>query len=407
MLGALCRCAQRRRRRQLKTITSELNKALDGPRAPGALVLTELDSVHGPARRQQGRHHHRDRVRSTGWRSCAARRTRSSRPRSTTCPAHFESLEPAARRPDPDARRAGPPGPRRHPGDRGVQGGDPRHLRDLVPVLSQLSRVGEDFPRAFGARSATRSSTRSSATTPRGAQPAHRRLHQPRDPGRPQPAGYAVAAEAARAAGPPTCPAARPAGPRPTAPDVPDAAGGAWGAVWGGSGGDGGGGGCSAGVTAAASSADGQGDGGGGTSAPGEAAGCLMAAAVAANGGLLPSPRCCRADRRPADLGGSPGPRAFDAFGARPRTGLRPGARVCCWQGVMSRDQPYGPRSSYASSSRSPCVGVAFVGARYAQLDRLVTDESYTVVAHFDASGGIFTGAEVTYRGVSSAGSGA
>ena len=45
-------------------------------------------------------------------------------------------------------------------------------------------------------------------------------------------------------------------------------------------------------------------------------------------------------------------------------------------------------------------VGVAFVGARYAQLDRLVLDTSYRVVAHFSQSGGIFEGAEVSYRGV-------
>ena len=45
-------------------------------------------------------------------------------------------------------------------------------------------------------------------------------------------------------------------------------------------------------------------------------------------------------------------------------------------------------------------VGVSFVGARYARLDRLVFDDSYTVVAHFPESGGIFAGGEVTYRGV-------
>ncbi len=45
-------------------------------------------------------------------------------------------------------------------------------------------------------------------------------------------------------------------------------------------------------------------------------------------------------------------------------------------------------------------VGVSFVGARYARLDRLVFDESYRVVAHFAESGGIFQGAEVSYRGV-------
>jgi phospholipid/cholesterol/gamma-HCH transport system substrate-binding protein len=45
-------------------------------------------------------------------------------------------------------------------------------------------------------------------------------------------------------------------------------------------------------------------------------------------------------------------------------------------------------------------VGVTFVGARYARLDRLFYDSSYTVAAQYDQSGGIFSGAEVTYRGV-------
>jgi phospholipid/cholesterol/gamma-HCH transport system substrate-binding protein len=45
-------------------------------------------------------------------------------------------------------------------------------------------------------------------------------------------------------------------------------------------------------------------------------------------------------------------------------------------------------------------VGVSYVGARYARLDRLVLDDTYTVVAHFPDSGGIFAGGEVTYRGV-------
>jgi phospholipid/cholesterol/gamma-HCH transport system substrate-binding protein len=45
-------------------------------------------------------------------------------------------------------------------------------------------------------------------------------------------------------------------------------------------------------------------------------------------------------------------------------------------------------------------VGVSYVGARYARLDKLVYDSSYQVNAQFAQSGGIFTGAEVTYRGV-------
>jgi phospholipid/cholesterol/gamma-HCH transport system substrate-binding protein len=45
-------------------------------------------------------------------------------------------------------------------------------------------------------------------------------------------------------------------------------------------------------------------------------------------------------------------------------------------------------------------LGVTYVGGRYAKLDRLFYDSSYAVNAHFAQSGGIFTGAEVTYRGV-------
>ncbi len=45
-------------------------------------------------------------------------------------------------------------------------------------------------------------------------------------------------------------------------------------------------------------------------------------------------------------------------------------------------------------------LGCTFVGARYAKLDRLFYDSAYTVTAHFASSGGIFAGAEVTYRGV-------
>ncbi|MEU4190932.1 MlaD family protein [Kribbella sp. NPDC026611] len=44
-------------------------------------------------------------------------------------------------------------------------------------------------------------------------------------------------------------------------------------------------------------------------------------------------------------------------------------------------------------------VGVAFVGAKYAQVDKLIIDDDYTVSASFAESGGIFSGAEVTYRG--------
>ena len=45
-------------------------------------------------------------------------------------------------------------------------------------------------------------------------------------------------------------------------------------------------------------------------------------------------------------------------------------------------------------------LGGTFVGGRYAQVDRLVVDRTYTVQAHFADSGGIFAGAPVTYRGI-------
>jgi phospholipid/cholesterol/gamma-HCH transport system substrate-binding protein len=45
-------------------------------------------------------------------------------------------------------------------------------------------------------------------------------------------------------------------------------------------------------------------------------------------------------------------------------------------------------------------LGVSYTGARYARLDRLFLHDHYTVVAHFLSSGGIYTGGEVSYRGV-------
>jgi phospholipid/cholesterol/gamma-HCH transport system substrate-binding protein len=46
-------------------------------------------------------------------------------------------------------------------------------------------------------------------------------------------------------------------------------------------------------------------------------------------------------------------------------------------------------------------LGVTFVGAKYAQLNRLFYSTSYTVVAHFQDSGGMYAGGLVSYRGVS------
>ena len=45
-------------------------------------------------------------------------------------------------------------------------------------------------------------------------------------------------------------------------------------------------------------------------------------------------------------------------------------------------------------------LGLTFTGAKYADLDKYFVDEGYIVAADFIDSGGIFEGAEVTYRGV-------
>lgn len=45
-------------------------------------------------------------------------------------------------------------------------------------------------------------------------------------------------------------------------------------------------------------------------------------------------------------------------------------------------------------------LGGAFVGGRYAQVDRLFIDRTFPVSAMFKDSGGIFAGAQVTYRGI-------
>lgn len=45
-------------------------------------------------------------------------------------------------------------------------------------------------------------------------------------------------------------------------------------------------------------------------------------------------------------------------------------------------------------------IGGAYVGGKYAQVDRLFIDRTFPVTAQFSDSGGIFAGAQVTYRGI-------
>ncbi|MGZ5389227.1 MAG: MlaD family protein, partial [Aeromicrobium sp.] len=45
-------------------------------------------------------------------------------------------------------------------------------------------------------------------------------------------------------------------------------------------------------------------------------------------------------------------------------------------------------------------LGGAFVGGRYAKIDRMVVDRSFPVTVQLKDSGGLFEGAQVTYRGI-------
>ena len=109
--------------------------------------------------------------------------------------------------------------------------------------------------------------------------------------------------------------------------------------------------------------------------------------AAAGGSGRPPRVRAARADHGAADAGLRPGP----GQPARARDGPRPGGRPMITQRT---------RVQLVVFALITLIGVSFVGARYARLDRLFVDTSYTVVAHFADSGGIFAGGEVSYRGV-------
>ena len=80
--------------------------------------------------------------------------------------------------------------------------------------------------------------------------------------------------------------------------------------------------------------------------------------------------------------------------------GLDPGVGTLLLQGVALPVITSTTKKQLIAFVILTLVGVSFVGARYARLDRLFYDSTYSVNAHFEQSGGIFTGAEVTYRGV-------
>ncbi|WP_019852790.1 MlaD family protein [Actinopolyspora mortivallis] len=59
-----------------------------------------------------------------------------------------------------------------------------------------------------------------------------------------------------------------------------------------------------------------------------------------------------------------------------------------------------GARAKIAAFLVVALVGVSYAGARYAELDRLFGPRGYVVTMKVDSSGGVFSNAEVTYRGV-------
>ena len=85
---------------------------------------------------------------------------------------------------------------------------------------------------------------------------------------------------------------------------------------------------------------------------------------------------------------------------AWPRAGSTRVSARCSCRGWLKSDDHLTTKKQLIAFVILTLVGVTFVGGRYARLDRLFYDSTYTVDAHFDQSGGIFTGAEVTYRGV-------
>ena len=110
---------------------------------------------------------------------------------------------------------------------------------------------------------------------------------------------------------------------------------------------------------------------------------------------------------RPAGAAGRAGP-----AGPAPRSGRRrTDVRTADGRLRPRPGEPARPRDGAAMITRRTKVqllvfalitllGVSYVGARYARLDRVFVDDTYTVVAHFADSGGAFAGAEVSYRGV-------
>ena len=150
MLGALSLLLNGGGVAQLKTITEELNKALEGREGSARSVLEQIrtfitqlddnkaDIVDAIESAQPAR--------GLGARAAG----HASTPRSSELPSALRSIDQPARRPGQDAAGPRPPQRRRRPGDQGVQGRHDRHAAaSSHPVLTELADSGDDFTKSL------------------------------------------------------------------------------------------------------------------------------------------------------------------------------------------------------------------------------------------------------------------
>ena len=184
---------------QLKTISTELSKALEGRETNVRSVLDQLDTFMAPDRRQQGRHHPGDREPqpAVGLAQQAEGRDHLGAGQHA---AGARLHRPPARRPGQDAPGAVRPELGGHPGDPRLQGG---HDQEPGVPGADADQAGRGRGRAAQVAPGVPHlplRRRRGGQEPRpGPQPAHGRLHQPVGPARPRPAAGRTACRRSRA----------------------------------------------------------------------------------------------------------------------------------------------------------------------------------------------------------------
>ena len=154
---------------QLKTITQELNKALDGREPQVRSVLSRLDTFMGQL--DQNKHEIITAItvgQQAGDRAQGPEADHRRHPRPAS--RGVEGAEPAALRPGEDAAWSRPVEPRRHPGDPGQQAGHTGQPAGARPDPHPARRTP-----ATPCRSRSRSSSPIPSSTPRSATPRPRR----------------------------------------------------------------------------------------------------------------------------------------------------------------------------------------------------------------------------------------